>query len=84
MRLQDDLYAKLKDMRHRGVLQQRRFTDVESAVEAAVKHVGALGPDGVFEVYARASGSGFFAGSVSSQFLRSCLKNGYEGLPRRC
>jgi hypothetical protein len=80
LRLQKDLYAKLKEMRAKGRLHQRAFPDAEGAVAAVLAQLNLLGSETAFEVYVGANGSGFFAGPISSEFLNACLQHGHEGL----
>ena len=80
LRLQSDLYTRVKEMRNQGKLCKNDFADAESAVSAAEEHLERLGRDAVFEVYAGASGSGFFAGPVSVAFLSACLRGSHESI----
>lgn len=80
LRLQAELYTRLKEMRARGELRKSEFPDADDAVLAAAEHLERLGSEAVFEVYVGAKGSGFFAGPISAAFLSACLRSGREGL----
>lgn len=81
LQLQTDLYAKLKEMRAQGGLQQRAFPDPESAVRAVLVRLNLLGPEMAFEIdLVGTDGSGFFTGRISSDFLIACLQHGHEGV----
>lgn len=79
LRLQTELYALVKAMRGQGKLRKSEFRDADSALSSAGEHLERLGREAVFEVYAGASGSGFFMGPVSSAFLNACLRRDGEG-----
>jgi hypothetical protein len=79
LRLQSDLYAKLKEMRAQGRLHQQTFPDAEGAVAAVLAQLNLLGSETAFEVYVGANGSGFFTGPISSEFLKACLQHRYQG-----
>lgn len=80
LRLQTELYARLKEMRGQGQLLRSEFPEADSATAAVHAQLELLGSDAVFEVYFGASGSGFFAGPISSALVRGCLRHGHEGL----
>lgn len=79
LRLQSNLYAKLKELRTQNALRQSSFADVEDAIAEVLQRSKLLGSSAVFEVYAETSGSGFFAGPLSSAFVKACLRQ-HEGL----
>jgi hypothetical protein len=80
LRLQSDLYTKLKELRAQGRLHQRTFPDAEGAVAAVLAQLNLLGSETAFEVYVGANGSGFFSGPISGEFLKACLQHGHQGL----
>lgn len=80
LRIQTELYARLKEMRQRGQLKKSQFRDRDSAIAAAHARLQLLGSEAVFELYVGADGTGFFTGPLTQEFLRACLRSGHEGV----
>jgi hypothetical protein len=80
LRTQCELYATLKAMRASAELHSAKFATAEAAVDEFFTRASRLPPDAICEFYMGARGSGFFIGTLSRAFVKSCLAQGHEGI----
>ncbi len=76
--LQNQLQKHVDEMRDRKTLKNRRFSELDDAIDEAVTLISRR-TDLVFECYDKES-TGFFVGMPSKETLLSLLQNRWEGM----